>query len=230
MDGLYRDRTHAGEVLAAELVKLQPKDPVVLGIPNGGVKVAVPIARTLKADFDLIVVRKIPIPQNTEAGFGAVTSDGDVVLNEPLVERIGLKREEIDRLAAAVRGEIRERVRFYKGEGGLVPIEGRTLILVDDGLASGYTMIAALKSLIRKRPAKTIVAVPTAPRTSVERVAELADRVICPNLRETFFFAVADAYRNWYDLDRFEVRALLEEAGPARGTGHTRGAEKPGEA
>jgi len=159
--------------------------------------------------FHLLIVRKIPVPYNPEAGFGAITLDGTIILNEPLVLRLGLTEAAIRKQATKVLAQMRDRMKKYGLESPSFDLQGRTAILVDDGLASGFTMIAAIQSIRKYSPTRIIVAVPTAPRSSVERVAPLVDEIICPNVRDTLYFAVADAYQNWYDLDFLEVQQIL---------------------
>ncbi|NVM29584.1 MAG: phosphoribosyltransferase [Candidatus Helarchaeota archaeon] len=213
---MFRDRRSAGETLA-ELLKPYTKENVtILAIPNGGVPVAFPIFKNFRkrnpnVEFQLLIVRKIQIPYNTEAGFGAITLDGTIILNEMLVARIGLNEEQIQRQASKTLKQIEERLKRYGIESQEFDLKNKVAILVDDGLASGFTMLAAVNSIKKFDPEKIVVAVPTAPRSSVERVAPLVDDLICPNIRDTLWFAVADAYKNWYDLEIDEVRGILEE-------------------
>ena len=216
MNCVFRDRRSAGETLA-ELLKPYTKENVtILAIPNGGVPVAFPIFKNFRkrnpnVEFQLLIVRKIQIPYNTEAGFGAITLDGTIILNEMLVARIGLNEEQIQRQASKTLKQIEERLKRYGIESQEFDLKNKVAILVDDGLASGFTMLAAVNSIKKFDPEKIVVAVPTAPRSSVERVAPLVDDLICPNIRDTLWFAVADAYKNWYDLEIDEVRGILEE-------------------
>lgn len=213
----YRDRTDAGRRLAVHLARYRGHDVVVLGIPRGGVPVAVEVAAALGADLDIIVPRKIPIPGNTEAGFGAVTEDGVVVLNEPLVSELGLTSDEIDRLARKVRHEIARRQDVFRAVLSPVPIDGRSAIVIDDGLASGYTMMAAVGS-IKKRGAKRVVAAaPVASGSGWELVRKTADDIVCPVVSSAYPFAVANFYAEWYDLDDDEVLQYLAAFENTRG-------------
>lgn len=216
MNCVFRDRTSAGETLADLLKPYAREQVTILAIPNGGAPVAFPIFKNFRkvnpnVDFQLLIVRKIQIPYNTEAGFGAITLDGTIILNEMLVARIGLNEEQIQRQASKTLKQIRERLKKYGIESQEFDLKDKVAIIVDDGLASGFTMIAAINSIKKFNPKKIIVAIPTAPRSSVERVAPLVDDLICPNVRDTLWFAVADAYKNWYDLEIDEVRRILEE-------------------
>lgn len=204
---VYRDRTHAGEILA-ELLIDYIKDAVILCIPNGGVPVAEAVAQKLSLPYDLLIVRKIKIPYNPEAGFGAVTPDKAVVFNERLLNHLRLTDAQVQRQVDETLRNIEDRMKFYKPTGEFLEVSQRRVILMDDGLASGYTMIAAINSLKRKEIKSLIVAVPTAPDSTIARVKPLVDKIICPNIRSTPF-AVADAYKHWYDLDDEEVLQIL---------------------
>jgi putative phosphoribosyl transferase len=213
---VYRDRQHAGLVLADHLVSYARSRAVVLAIPNGGVAVAAPLAATLKLALDLIIVRKIPLPGTTEAGFGSVASDGTVFLNQSLLRRLRLSREEIDAGARKVLAEIRQRMERYGVKGNYEAVRGCAAIVVDDGLASGITMEAAVYTVNQYDPSEILVAAPTASAQAVERISPLVNRIICPNIREGPYFAVAEAYENWYDLEPEEVISLLEEVKASR--------------
>ncbi|HUL62413.1 MAG TPA: phosphoribosyltransferase family protein [Methanocella sp.] len=205
---IFRDRREAGEKLAERLKAFKDQDPLVLAIPRGGVPVGCEISRALRAPFDLIVPRKLPIPYNTEAGFGAVTPDGTVVLNERLVAQLGLPQWEIDSIVMTVLDEVQRRVKAYRPGPPLDP-KGKAVIITDDGLASGYTMIAAVRDVRKKSPAKVLVAVPCSPRSSVELLEAEADEVICLSVQERGPFAVASYYEAFPDLSDGEVLALL---------------------
>lgn len=215
-DHVFQDRRHAGEFLAEGLREYSRADLSILAIPNGGVPVAFPIFEKFHKEhrgieFHLLIVRKIPIPYNTEAGFGAITMDGTMILNEPLVARIGLTDRQIQAQAASVLQEMKERLRIYGLQDQEFHLKNRIALLIDDGLASGYTMIAAIESIKKYTPSQIIVAIPTAPKSSIDRLAPLVDKIICLNIRDTMYFAVADAYKNWYDLEFEEVQSLLKE-------------------
>lgn len=212
---VFKDRFDAGVVLGEMLAPDYggAADVMALTIPMGGVPVAVKIAEILDCPLDLIIVRKIQIPGNTEAGFGAMTQEGDVFLNEVLMTQLGLTQEQVERQSAKVRGELAERNRRLRGEHPFPDLSGKTVVIVDDGLASGFTMKASVYMANKRKAAKTIVAVPTAPLRSIDSLGSGVDEVYCANVREGFSFAVADAYQNWYDLAEKEVRFLLSEAG-----------------
>jgi predicted phosphoribosyltransferase len=208
---VFKDRVHAGELLAEKLRHLVKENLQILAIPAGGVPVAYTVAKILGAPFDVMVVRKIQIPWNTEAGFGAVTWDGTVILNEPLVTQLGLSNEVVQQCVARTRQMVEERLKKFRGERPLPDLRGRHVVLIDDGLASGFTMLAAVKSVKGQSPNEVTVAVPTASLGAVELLAPNVDRLVCLNIRGGSIFAVADAYRNWYDLTDEEVMKYLRQ-------------------
>lgn len=211
---VFTDRLGAGRQLAEELLRrgYSGENTVVLAIPCGGVPVAYSVAKALRAPLDLIIPRKIPIPSNPEAGFGAVTADGTVILNQPLVAQLSLPPEEIAALAQRVLGEVQRRVQEYRGNHPPPELKGKTVILIDDGLASGFTMIAAVRAARRQEPTKVIVAVPVSPASSVRRVEPLVDELVCLITRETRSFAVASFYQHFPDLTDDEVKTYLQDA------------------
>ena len=210
MTASYVNRDEAGRVLAQELQTRKLEDtPLVLAIPNGGLAVAAPIAKILGAKLDLLIVRKLQIPYNPEAGFGAITSLGTIILNKPLVARIGLNQDQINSVVERTRVQIDNRKQGYGGLVGHYSPEDKIVILVDDGLASGYTMLAAIQSVRNLAPRKIFVAVPTASASAVARIRDEVGDLICPHIGSGYVFAVADAYQNWYDVPELEVIELL---------------------
>lgn len=209
---VFKDREQAGKELGKKLAeKYLNKDVIILAIPRGGVPVGVCAALELNSDLDLIITRKIQIPWNPEAGFGAVTVNGSIVLNEPLVAQLGLKNEEIKELAEKTIYEIKRRMREFRGDAPPPRIKGRIVIIVDDGLASGYTMVAAVKSVRKEEPEKIVVAVPVSPRRSLKIVEKFADEVLCLIVSDAYMFAVADYYENWYDLTDEDVKNYISK-------------------
>lgn len=206
----YRDREEAGEVLASRLAVQKGQEQVVLAIPNGGVAVAVPMARSLRCDLHLLVVRKIQIPGMTEAGFGAVAANGTTVLDQKLLAHLGLGQEEIEAQTDKALQSIRARLSRFGRLTDLPQVEGKTAILVDDGLATGSTMEAGVTIARALRPQKVVVAVPTSSRRAYLRLKPLVEEIICPDVARGPIFAVADAYQRWYDLTDDEVLLLLE--------------------
>ena len=207
----YKDRTEAGQVLARDLTNIEFETrPVVLAIPNGGIPVGVEIAAELDADLDAIIVRKLQIPGNPEAGFGALTSHGALLLNERLVRSVGLNQNQIDMVVRQTQDQIDRRKADYRGLVGVVDISEKDVILVDDGLASGYTMMAAIESVRSLSPNGITVAVPTSSGSAANLVGEAVGSLICPRIESGFIFAVANAYKNWYDVPDNEVIEILE--------------------
>jgi len=206
---VFRDRVHAGELLASKLKPYVGKDSIVLVIPSGGVPIGSTIAKELGLQMDLIIVRKLPIPYNTEAGFGSMSWNGEVKLNEKLVEQLQLSDPEIDSIIRDVKSELDKRMEIFRGNRPFPELKGKTAIIVDDGLASGYTLLAAISSVKKLSPARIIVAVPTASKNAVDLLAPYVDEIFCLNIRETKIFAVADAYQEWHDLTQQEVLKLL---------------------
>jgi predicted phosphoribosyltransferase len=207
----FQDRQDAGQKLSQKLTAYRGNNTTVLAIPHGGVPVGIEIAENLVAGLDLMVVRKIPIPTNPEAGYGAVTDDGTILLNQPLVAQLGLTPAQIERQAQAVKAEIDQRRIRYQGKRLSFPIEGKTVILVDDGLASGFTMLAAIESARRRRAGKVVVAVPVASASAFQRVKAKADAIISVIVAQTTYFAVAGFYHHWHDLSEKEVIRYLEQ-------------------
>ena len=206
---IFDNRHDAGRQLAAELGGYSDRSVVVLAIPNGGVPVALEVARALKADFGLVISRKIPAPLSPEAGFGAIADYGTLILNEEAVKRLGLSRQQIEYEAGKVRAEIRQRSLLYRGERPLVRVSGRTVIVIDDGLASGITMRAAVGSVRHRRPKEIVVAVPCASAVAVKQLEKVADKVVTCATGFMPRFYVSDFYRQWYDLSDDEVVRYL---------------------
>jgi len=207
---VFRDRIHAGGVLVEKLREtLTERRGLVLGIPAGGVPVASVVASRLGFGLDVAVVRKVQIPWNTEAGFGAVSWDGTVVLNELLVAQLGLDSRAVELGISKTRGIVEERLRRFRGDRPPFEVAGECVILVDDGLASGFTMLVAASSVKKLDPGRLVVAVPTGSRSAVELVAPEVDLLVCLNIRSGPVFAVADAYQKWYDLSDEEVESFL---------------------
>lgn len=208
---VFENRRDAGIQLAAKLLEYEGQGTVVLAIPNGGVPVGLEVATVLKASFDVVIARKIPMPLNPEAGFGAVADDGTIILNDELVKRLGLSAQQISFQVSEVRARISQRSLLYHGERPLTSVTGKTVLIADDGLASGFTMMAAAESVRRRRPREIVIAVPAASANAVSQVEKIADRVVTCVTAFTPRFAVADFYRYWYDLSDDEVVQQIRE-------------------
>ena len=208
---LYQDRAHAGRILADRLKNFKMDDIVVLAIPNGGVPVAIPIAAGLDIPLFLIIVRKLQLPDNPEAGFGAITSDGFLLLDDRLVQHSQLTMAEIESQKRKAMESIRKRQKFFGKRAQIDSLENRSVVLVDDGLASGFTMLAAVRSAKNQGAKEIIIAVPTSSSRAFRLLEREVDKIICPHVSRLPVFAVADAYKNWYDLDELEVKQLLDD-------------------
>ncbi|WP_028322339.1 phosphoribosyltransferase [Desulfatiglans anilini] len=212
---VFEDRFEAGKVLARMLLTefKDREDAIVLAIPSGGVPVGLTISRELQLPFDLMLVRKLQIPGNTEAGFGALTLDGSLFLNQELLAYIRLSEHDIEQERRTVEAELQKRNQRFRGGAPPPVLENKTVLLADDGLASGFTMMASIHSAKRRKAKSVVVAVPTAPLRTIGRIQELTDAVYCPNIREEHSFAVAAAYKFWYDLSHEDVLELLDRRG-----------------
>ncbi len=208
--GIFRDRPHAGLKLSEMLADFEDSDAVVLGIPAGGVPVAAPVARELKLALDVVVVSKITLPWNTEVGYGAVAFDGTVKINEALKTQMGLTQEEIEKDVVQTINKVKRRFKDFRGDKPFPDLQKHPAILVDDGVASGFTMLVAVEALIKKGAKEVIIAVPTAHLQALEMVSSNVDRVYCANIRGGPGFAVADAYQTWYDVEEDEVIDILK--------------------
>ncbi len=207
--GVFADRAEAGEVLAGMLSALISRQPLVLAIPAGGVPVAAPVALRLDCPLDVAVVSKITLPWNSEAGYGAVAFDNTVQLNQEMATRLELGREQIEAGIRTTREKVRRRVQLFRGARPFPAVAGRAVILVDDGLASGFTMLTAVEALRNLGADNLVVAVPTGHDHALALVAPLVDALYCANVRSGWSYAVAAAYRQWSDVDEEEVRRLL---------------------
>ena len=211
--GVFEDRTDAGRRLAATLAPLEMGgNAVVFAIPAGGVPPGLEVARALKAPLRMAVVRKVQIPWNPEAGFGAVTWDGRVFLNRPLMAGLNLSAAEVNAAVAKARKNVDERMAKFSGGRAEPELLDRAAILVDDGLATGYTMLAAIEAVRAGSPRRVVVAVPTGSLHAVNFIARQADLVVCLNIRTSRTFAVAQAYERWHDVTDREVQELLIQA------------------
>jgi predicted phosphoribosyltransferase len=208
--GVFRDRRHAGEVLARILEGRLPAEARILAIPAGGVPVAAAIADALGLALDVAVVSKITPPWNSEAGYGAVAFDGRVRLDAGAQVQLGVGEREARAGIERTMAKVRRRVENLRtGTGPLVPAGG-TAVLVDDGLASGLTMALAAEAVRGAGAGRVVVAVPTGPARTVRDLAAAVDELYCANVRAGWSFAVADAYQVWSDVDEAVLLQILE--------------------
>ena len=208
----YADRVEAGRELAAGLREYAGRDDVVvLALPRGGIPVAFEVARELGAPLDVILVRKLGLPEQPELAMGAIASGGVRILNEDVVRATAVSRETIEEVAAREGEELARRERLYRGERPPPAIEGKVAILVDDGLATGSTMLAAIGALRRQRPARIVVAAPIAPPETCEELRREADDVVCVRTPEPFL-AIGAWYERFPQVSDDEIRNLLARA------------------
>jgi len=209
---VFRDREDAGRKLAAQLHSYKGrKDVIVLGIPRGGVPVAYEVAKALDAPLDIFVSRKLGVPWQEELAFGAIATGGARVLDREIIEAIGISDQEIEQITAEVKKELERRERLYRGRRAPLKVDGLTVILVDDGIATGSSMRAAIHALRQMRPAKLIVAVPVAPQSTCKRLKSEVDQLVCVCLPEEFY-AIGQFYEDFSQVADEEVTELLHRA------------------
>jgi predicted phosphoribosyltransferase len=207
----FRDRRDAGRVLAPNLERFAGRaDVVVLALPRGGVPVGFEVARALDAPLDVFVVRKLGLPGHEELAMGAIASGGLVVRNETVTERLHVPEALVERAIERERAEIERRELVYRDGRPPLDVSGKTAIVVDDGLATGATMRAAVRAL-RRRAARTVVAVPVAPPSTVQELEADADEIVCARTPARFF-AVGEAYDDFRQTTDAEVQELLRAA------------------
>jgi putative phosphoribosyl transferase len=215
---LFRDRIEAGRLLGDRLVVYQGKDAVVLGIPRGGVPVAAEVARRVGGVLDVVVARKLGAPGAPELALGAVTADGGRFLNEEIISLAGASPEYLESVTAVQMAEARRREQWLRNLRPAVPLAGRIVIVVDDGLATGATMRAAVRSVRKQQPAKLIVAVPVGSREACAALHREADEVVCPHEPEAFG-AVGVYYEHFEPVEDAQAQRILEEAHAERAGG-----------
>lgn len=206
---MFRDRVDAGRRLAARLAEEDLSGGLVLGIPRGGVVVAAAVAAELALPLDIIVPRKIGAPRNPELAVGAVTQDGTVIYNDRLLQRLMLRADDLEGQVQQEIKEIERRMTLYRGSRVPPELAGRTVILIDDGIATGYTVLAALRSLRRAGPQRIILAVPVAPPETLERLKPEVDRIVCLEAPDDFY-AVGQFYLHFDQNSDQEVIDLLQ--------------------
>ncbi len=199
---MFIDRKDAGQKLAAVLQIYKEQNPLVFAIPRGGVELGYEISKALNSDFSLLICRKLPFPVNKESGFGAIAEDGSLYINELAASSVSEK--EIKEIIAEQGLEIKRRIQTLRDGKALPLIKGRTVILVDDGIAMGSTMHVAVELCKKAKAKKIIVAAPVAGRQTIEKFSKMVDEVIILE-SPVPFYAVAQVYENWYDVSDEEV-------------------------
>lgn len=208
---IFEGRRQAGRQLAATLIKrgYNGRGALILGIPRGGVVVADEVAQTLSAPLEMIITRKLRAPYQPELGIGAVVDGEHIsIINEELVRAVGVKQDHIEREIAYQIKEIDRRLQFYRGTRPAPEISGKTVIVIDDGIATGYTFRASLKGLRRRKPTKLVAAAPVAAPDSIEMLQTFADEVVCLSTPVSFL-AVGAWYRNFDQVNDEEVVSIL---------------------
>lgn len=209
---VFRDRADAGRALAERLDEYAGRpDVIVLALPRGGVPVGFEVARALHAPLDVFLVRKLGVPGHEELAMGAVATGGVRVLNEQVVRALRIPEHVIDAVARWELEELARREHLYRGDRAPPNVQGRTVILVDDGLATGATMLAAVRALRQQQPARIVVAAPIASRDTCDLLSDEADQVVCAATPEPFY-AVGFWYEHFEQLTDDEVRDLLARA------------------
>ncbi len=206
----FKDRSDAGRNLV-ELVKPRPqKLSIVLALPRGGVPVGEPMAEALGAPLSLVLVRKLPVPISPEMGFGAVTIDGTSILNERVVSEYDISKEEIEGITRQVKEEVIRRAKEYLGDNWKPEVRGLDVYIVDDGLATGYSVIAAASMIRKLEPRSVTLCVPVSPVTSIDAVQPHFDEIYCLIAQERGPFAVASFYEDFHEMTDDEVRKILD--------------------
>lgn len=208
---LFANRADAGAHLGRALARYRGQRPLVLGIPRGGLPVAAEVARALDGELDVIVARKLGSPVSEELAVGAVTSDGTRYINEATVDELAVSDAYLDRVTRQKAAEAEERERRFRAGRPALPVEGRTVILVDDGLATGSTMIAAARSIRARHPQRLVIAVPVGPSGTCVAMRAEADEVVCLEMPE-YFTAVGLHYGDFSQTEDEEVERILRES------------------
>ena len=211
----FIDRHQAGRILAEKLKEYTNQPNVIaLALPRGGVPVAYEIATALSIPLDVFIVRKLGVPEHKELAMGAIASSGAVFINESIIRELSLKKSSIDSVIQSEQNELERREHVYRGDSPFPDLLGKTIILIDDGIATGATMQAAIIALRKQKPANIIIAVPVAARATCEAMESLVDKLVCP-LQPINFYAVGLWYENFSQTSDDEVIELLKLANSA---------------
>jgi predicted phosphoribosyltransferase len=208
---LFRNRTEAGRKLAAALTEFKGKDLVILAIPRGGVVVAGEVAKALGAPLDIVVTRKIEAPGEPEYALGAVTQEGDVIMDRQVAESLGATKEYLDSQVKKKREEVNERMKRFRGDVPYPDLEGKVVIIVDDGIATGSSVGAAVMSVKKRKPKEIVVAVPVAPKDAVETLTGDGNRVVCLETPGPFL-AIGEFYGTFDQVEDEEVKSILDRS------------------
>ncbi len=212
---LYKNRIDAGKRLAEALLHLRGEDLVVLGIPRGGVVVANEVAKALDAPLDVVVTRKIEAPGEPEYALGAVTQEGDVMMDRQAAESLGASPAYIDEQIRLKREEVKDRMQRLRGSAPYPGLAGKVVVIVDDGIATGSSVSAAVMSVKKRGPKEVIVATPVAPADAVQALSEDGTRVVCLSTPGPFL-AIGEFYEDFSQVEDIEVKRILDESASGR--------------
>ncbi len=224
---VFENREDAGRRVAAQLAGYAGRaDVLVLGIPRGGVPVAFEVARALDAPLDVFLSRKLGVPGQEELAFGAVAGGNVRVLDEELISELSISGAQIEEITLRVRAELERRERLYRDGRSAPDVDGKTVVLVDDGIATGSSMLAAIKTLRHMRPARLVLAVPVAPASTCRRLREQVDELVCVHMPE-LFYAIGQFYEDFSQVADEEVVELLRRAAQERAASHKQEPPRP---
>lgn len=217
---IFRDRAEAGKKLAEALSGLRGAGVVVLGIPRGGVVVADQVAAALDAPLDVVVTKKIEAPGEPEYALGAVTQDGEIIMDEESAESLGASPEYLAEQVRLKKEEVKERLERLRGNSPYPQLEGKVVVVVDDGIATGSSVAAAVMSVKKRKPKEIVVAVPVAPSDAVQSLAEGGTKVVCLQTPGPFL-AIGEFYERFDQVEDLEVKRLLDAGRTRRGSEST---------
>jgi putative phosphoribosyl transferase len=207
---MFKDRTEVGKSLAEKIRGMNLKKPIVLAIPRGGVPVAKEIALAIRAPLDLVITRKIGYPGQPEFAIGAVTQEGELILDQQTIRSLAVPKEYLKQEAEAQTREIRSRLERYRGKRSFPDFNGKDVIIVDDGIATGNTVLAAIDSVKRKKPASITLAIGVAPRESIHKLSDKVDSIVCLDMPEPFY-AIGEFYESFEQVEDDEVKQIISE-------------------
>jgi putative phosphoribosyl transferase len=207
----FKDRCDAGKKLAKKLIKYKKEKPIILGIPQGGIPVAFEVAKVLGAPLDITVPMRFPLPKTPEASFGAITPEEEKLLSRGIIQEVGLTPEEIELVNYKVQKKMRARLSLYRKFIKEIPLYKKTVIIVDDGLASGFTMMAAIKSVKKKKPKKVIAAVPVGPSYTIKKIRPKVDEIVVLKIVDVIPFAIDLFYEYFPNITDKAVIAYLKK-------------------
>ncbi|MBB6217855.1 putative phosphoribosyltransferase [Anaerosolibacter carboniphilus] len=207
---IFVDRNDAGKKLCENLEKFKKEDVIVLAVPRGGLEVAYDPIKSFNFEWDLIIPRKIGAPHNKEIAIGAVSADGSYFLDDHYVNMLGVSQAYIELEISEQIKEIHRRMREYRGSDTFPKVEGKTVIIIDDGIATGFTILAALKAVKKQGASKTVLAVPVGPKDMIEKFKKFVDEIICLHIPDEFY-AVGAYYMNFEQVTDEEVFRMMNE-------------------